>query len=213
MNSRTEAQRRPRKRKGYTKSSNEARRRDEEEDPFPSALRPGPLLENEDPPILRWHQPFSFVTKDDEEALLPLLLRYGERERGMFYRQPTNRLAKLRAVCKEKKVPLLTALSLRRLMIKHLNPYRNHEVLGLGTVDKIREAAALFESAIEGALKRKQVPFWNEQQILQHAKNNKPEDEPFPPTPDFVFQKPVCLQLFTERNGQGTMEERRISCK
>ena len=148
--------------------------------------------------ILPWPHPFShYIPKEDEERLLPTLIRWGKKERGMMKDQPEFRLRELqqRIMMLQQVQPqpqqrpcgtisLIQSLSLRRHHLKLLNPNLGMPELRLGSEDDINKAAALFEMSVSTYLRRHGVEFWTEKdQRRMHVRNNRYEKQP--PTPDF----------------------------
>ncbi|GAX12785.1 hypothetical protein FisN_15Hh264 [Fistulifera solaris] len=187
-------------------------------DPFPSRLRceilpPGTSPER----ILLWFSPDPYIPVAAEQALLPLLLRWGAKERKMMKDQSPFRLPQIKKKCHQHQVPLLVALSLRRHHIKQLNPYRSMEQLHLGNQDIIRVSADLFERAVEESLQKHRVSFYTEEEQKKHNAKRK-ANEPYPPTPDFLLKQPVLLRKYkenspnhpTQRKTQHVLEERCI---
>lgn len=135
-----------------------------------------------------------FPRASAEEALLPHLLRFGSRERGMMCRQPPGRIVHLKRVCQQYKMPFSSALSLRRLYIKHHNRYSTMERLGLGSDENIRAAAQCFEEAVQAVLQQQGILFWSEHELRNHYSKNNVDGTKPPPTPDFLLKQPILLK-------------------
>lgn len=192
-------------------------------DPFPSRLRCEVLQPGQSPETtLLWFSPDCYIPIAAEQALIPLLLRWGAKERKMMKDQPPFRLPQIKKKCRQHQVPLLAALSLRRHHIKRLNPYRSMDQLQLGDQDVIRISADLFERAIEDALRRQNIVFYTEEEQKKHNAKRK-VNEAYPPTPDFVMKQPVLLRKYKDHPPNQTtndqrhqsiiLEERCIHCK
>jgi len=140
---------------------------------------------------LRWDCPHGPVTIEAEEKLLPLLIQYGEKERGMMKNQHYRRFKSVRDACREHSMTIDQALSLRRTHIMLLNPQaRNLSMLGLGSSDDVRQSATLFEDSVSQYLQRQRIPFFSEEEQRAMVK----QGDKSPPTPDFLFKKTVHLQ-------------------
>jgi hypothetical protein len=183
-----------------TSSSSRRRKRDpveaDEAGAFPNPSQKRPTPEREIPtdnplPVLPWRRK-RYVDTQSEQRMIPHIMRYGKRERGMMWKQHGKRIDFIEQKCVQNKVELLTALSLRRHYIKKLNPMLKHESLGLGTDVQIREAAEVFERTIQGYLEKYNIRFEDEQ--LQKKKLNR-SNQPMVATPDFWFPEPVSLQV------------------
>jgi len=164
-----------------------------------SAGAPGPLLLPRDAaaeaPTLPWYSPESYLPLSSEEALAPLLVQLGKKERGMMRDQPPFRLPQVLAMCRRLGVSVSTALSLRRHQMKALNPRAmcmSH--LGLGRNEDILEAATIFEDSVEEYLRAAGVPYITEEQQRERSSG------PLKATPDFLLSKPVSLTF--ERSGR-----------
>lgn len=194
-------------------------------DPFPSRLRCERLQPGQSPKhTLWWYSPDRYIPLAAEQALIPVLLRWGASERKMMKDQPGFRLPQIKKKCHQHQVPLLAALSLRRHHIKRLNPYRSMEQLQLGNSENIRESADLFERAVEDALRKHNIAFYSEQEQKLHNAKRLP-DEPYPPTPDFILKQPVLLRKYKDEHhhdhhrhrkhqkNRKILEERCIHCK
>ena len=147
--------------------------------------------------ILWWESTTPPIPYQAEEALIPKLVMYGNKERGMFLKQPAQRLRKLRKLCQQHHVPLPAALSLRRHHIKLRNTSLNMTQLGLGNVKDINASAQVFENAVAECLQRNQVQFYSEAEQRAYSKQHKPpNDKRFPVTPDFILQEPLRIKVF-----------------
>lgn len=125
-----------------------------------------------------------------EEMILPLLIKHGSNEKGMMCKQPYHRVKKIRDACREHGIRLEQALSLRRTHIMNLNPCKRH-LLNLGTFEDIRASAMIFEDIVKKYLMRHRLSFWTEDE----QKKNVPQGTLCGPTPDFLFHRPVQLQI------------------
>jgi hypothetical protein len=190
------------------------RNRSNDEDPFPSSQRCRPVDDTDTLKVLWWHSPDPFVPLATEEAMLPNLMRWKGTEKGMMKNQPVFRLAPIQILCRQQNVPLLTALSLRRHHIKRYHPNRSMSSLQLGKEDDIKQSAALFEQAVERALREfHKVSLWSESEQKAHIRQNRKEGEPYPPTPDFILQQPLLVKKHIEKKHRRVIDEEIISCK
>lgn len=184
-----------------------------EEDPFPSRVRCRSPLAGEELQVVWWHSPEPYVRLEVEEKLIPVLMHWGMTEMGMMRSQPAFRLQRVRKLCRRLNVPLFTALSLRRHHIHGNHPSRRKSHLQLGKDEEIRDAASLFEAAVESVL-RSRVDVWSEKDQKEHLRENKPREEPFPPTPDFILHRPIlwrCYHMNSNKEKE-TRYERIIHC-
>jgi hypothetical protein len=141
---------------------------------------------------LHWGPPYNIPSVEAEEALLPLLLQYGEKERGMMYKQHYPRIKAIQNACKQHKIHLDQALSMRRTHMMLLNPnIPDISRLGLGQLQDIRQSADLFEEAVASYLRRNGIRFYteNEQKSMARRKGQR-----LPPTPDFLLQESIILK-------------------
>jgi len=218
---------------------------DEGEDPFPYLLKPQPIPpwppidgtsgKQEAAPtvVLWWHGASPHLSKSVEERMTNecnKLLHWGKKERGMMKDQPKFRLEQVKKLCRRERVPLSLALSLRRHVMKNLNPYSRMSGLKLGRDEDIRESAEIFERCVEEYLRRSTststsplmkngfscggsngsndgkscVEFWTEREQREH---NKPylrasaTPTRQPPSPDFVLKFPIRMKRFYYRHG------------
>jgi hypothetical protein len=192
----------------------------ESDDPFPSSLR----CQSFDPTtedtiqVLWWRTTTPHIPVATEEALLPLLLHWKKKERNMFRQQPPFRLPRLQRLCHSLHVPLITALSLRRHHIKQNHPFKSMEKLGLGCSDDIRASADMLERAVADALRcHHTVAFFDEAEqkahIDKYRRTNPDNAGAFPPTPDFILQRPVRVKTYQTRknNKDGRSSNNRSS--
>jgi hypothetical protein len=143
-------------------------------------------------PVLPWRRK-PYIDTQSEQRMIPHIIRYGNRERGMMCKQQRKRIDFIRKKCVQNNVELLTALSLRRHHMKRMNPMsKQHESLGLGTDIQIREAAEIVERMIQTYLEKYNIRFENEHD--QKKKQNR-TNQPVAATPDFWFPDPVSLKL------------------
>jgi len=157
--------------------------------PSPSALQ-----------SLQWPCKVPFTSVEAENSLLPILLKWGKKERGMMKDQPKYRLHQIKAACQKVNIPLSQALSLRRHHIQQLNPYHSIEQLRLGRMDDIQKSAKLFEESAEQYLRHLCIPIVTERmQKERHFQKNSEalkhglRSQPLPPTPDFLLEKPIKI--------------------
>ena len=129
-----------------------------------------------------------------EEALLPQLLKYGKKERGMFRTKPSWLVERVEQLCHQNGIDLIQALSLRRTHMRLLNPGMDMSKLHLGSNDNVRASAALFEEAVEDYLHSQDVPFMTEEEQKAAHKQKNGTYAKTPPTPDFVFPNPTRLR-------------------
>jgi Protein of unknown function TPD sequence-motif len=156
---------------------------------------------------LWWYSPALPTTLAQEQAILPKLLRWQQKERGMMKTQPPWRVQDIVHTCRHTiRMPLDQALSLRRHHMKRLNPTRRMPALGLGQEDDIRESARLFEEAVADCLRRQNVAFYSELDQKRHyeqQQNNNSKDvkgPPLPATPDFLLKHPVVVTKYYHGN-------------
>lgn len=91
--------------------------------------------------------------------------------------------------CNEWGVDVFSALSLRRHHIKLYHPHKSMGQLGLGPINKIREAALLYEECVEEHLVRSNIKYETEEQQKERCQSGQQ-----PLTPDFLFPEPVRLR-------------------
>lgn len=183
-------------------------------DPFPCALRCKQVQDQ--PQVLWWHSPVPPVKMSVEEGLIDKLVPYQSKERGMFKSQPPHRLQKLRRLCgSNNRISLMAALSLRRHHMKKYSPRLNMTQLRLGDRNDINESARLFEEAVEDFLKRSNVAFYTESDQKSHIARHKKQDEPYPPTPDFILKEPLHIKQYSANGGKKRVivRERSVCCK
>lgn len=190
---------------------------DPDVDPFPNALRCKPIDMSPEINInyqtVEWYSPDAPIPIEMEEAIIPTLVQYGARERGTFVFQTMKRLQNVKNILLKvnntrmrreqslqnpPKMDLMQALSLRRHHMKQMNPNLSMTQLHLGLEQNIQRSAQLFEKSMEDFLVQNYVSYYNEQQQKQHILQNKKENEPYPPTPDFVLKDPirVCTYVY-----------------
>lgn len=154
---------------------------------------------------LNWVQPHTPVAIEAEEGVLPLLLRYAKKERGMMNRHQ-HRIQAIRKACKKYSIHIDQALSMRRTHMMFLNPHLNVPRLNLGTFEDVHASALLFEQAIAQYLTHQSIPFFTEEQ--QKAMVRK--DRKTPPTPDFLLKSTACL---SHHNNQSSRPIKWIEAK
>lgn len=131
------------------------------------------------------------VTTEAEEALLPILLRFGKKERGMMKNQSYGRVRAIRNACRQHGMRMDQALSLRRTHMMYLNPQiKSPSGLRLGLQNDIKRTADLFEESVAEYLRQQGIPFLTENDQRSMVK----PDEMTPPTPDFLFFQKTVLQ-------------------
>lgn len=137
---------------------------------------------------LRWRTNFHCPTNAAEESLLPLLLKYGEKERGMMKTQPYHRIKAIREKCREMHMTPEQAYSMRRTHMMLNNPNEKFGLLRLGPRGAIRESAEIFEKAVARFLGHENISY-----ISEEEQKDSHTDGPTPPTPDFLLKEPVLL--------------------
>ena len=149
---------------------------------------------NNDPNMLRWKSTEPHVPLAAEEDMLQVILRWGEKERGMLRDQPPFRQAEIQKRCKRNRIHVSQACSLRRHHMSLLNPYKSKEELRLGSTQDIRASAALFEQAIAAFLRRRHIAYLSEQEQKAEFQRTHP-GELVKGTPDFKLKDPVVLSV------------------
>lgn len=165
--------------------------------------------------IVWWFSPARPIPIAVETELEPILVPYEKKERGMFRNQSRHRLRQLRQACGRYSIPITTALSLRRHIMKRYHPDQTMAKLGLGSYEMINGAAREFEKAVQKQLEELNVEFYSEAEQRRCINRNKPPDLPAPPTPDFVLKKTVRIKTYymTRRRGKRRMiAERSVNC-
>ena len=148
------------------------------------------IVQGQNQMVLRWGQAHNTPTFEAEEALLPLLLKYGKKERGMMKKQHYFRIKAIKGKCHELGIRLDQALSLRRTHMMLLNPnVQTVSQLALGKPEDIRTCSALFEESVGEYLIRHRIDFHTEEE--QKAMVRKGERTP--PTPDFLLKETILL--------------------
>jgi Protein of unknown function TPD sequence-motif len=167
---------------------------------FPNILRCDMSIEDSLTRVFYWHSPDGHIPMSAEEAMIPLLMRDKKKEFGMARKLPHWRMKKIRKGCRELRVPLPCALSLRRHHMQRVNRGRPLESLGLGREHQVRKSAEIFELCVQDLLDRSGVPYWSEGQQRKHnAKTHrtpKGKRAPPPPTPDFLLKKPLQVRRY-----------------
>jgi hypothetical protein len=166
--------------------------------------------EIENPDILWWHSPESYIPLATEASMIDVLVKWKKTERGMMKSQPGFRVNQIRKLCKTTGVPISQAASLRRHHMKRFNPTLAMSRLQLGNEEDIRESARLFEVAVDGFLRAQNVPFWTEEEHKDHISKHRKDGDPFPPTPDFILKQQVLLKKCRDLNRKSAVEERLI---
>jgi len=160
-------------------------------------------------PSLYWVNGYPLVTIETEHALVPLLLSWGEHERGMMKDHPIYRVNQIMDRCSTHGIMLQQALSLRRYHMRLLNPNINStHRLGLGTDEKICGTAKRFKSAVETYLRECGIPY-----EMKETRNLKSIEEVIPgegilQTPDLLFHGPVNVTTDQPSNGSSSLTEK-----
>ena len=152
-------------------------------------------------PVLHWESPNSHPAVEAEEAMLKQLIKYGKKERGMFRTKPAWLVERVGQLCRYNGIDLIQALSLRRTHMKLLNPMMDMAKLQLGSNDNVRASAALFEEAVEDYLHAQDVPFITEEEQQRAHKKENGIHTKTPPTPDFIFPRPIRLRYTMTGDG------------
>jgi hypothetical protein len=185
-------------------------------DPFSSlVLKCEKDLDPQDQLVLWWYSPTPPVRYQVEIELINVLIPYQKRERGMFCKQPEHRLRKLRRHCAAEGISLRMALSLRRHLIRRHNPNLSLRQLQLGTDEQVKEAARLYEAAVQDFLQRKEVDFYSEKEQKAHIRQHRQPGQPYPPTPDFVLKAPIRIRKYKMDRGNSNrtvIEELSVYC-
>jgi len=138
---------------------------------------------------LPWQNRYPVVPFDSESAMIPILIPYSERERGMVKHHPRKRLENIVLHCMQHDIELAQALSLRRLHIIHLNSHiKDMSQLGLGKNSDILYTSNLFKSSVSKYLKLCDVSFRTRE---DHQRESFQMGEVMPPTPEFLLTSPV----------------------
>lgn len=188
----------------------------EEVDPFLSlVLKCERDPDPQDQRVLWWYSPTPPVRFQVEIELINDLVPYQKRERGMFCKQSEHRLRKLRRLCAMEHIPLRVALSLRRHLMRRYNPKMSLPQLQLGTDEQVREAARLYEAAVQNYLQMENVAFYSEKEQRTHIRQHRQPGQPSPPTPDFVLKEPIRIRKYKMARGNTTrtvIEEFSVYC-
>ena len=145
---------------------------------------------------LRWIHVEPHMPLKVEEDMNQVILKWGERERGMLKDQPAFRLKKIQERCNIHGVSLDQACSLRRHRMSQLNLCKSKEMLRLGSSKDIKASAELFEEAIAAMLKKKRIAFWSEHEQKALFKRRNP-GQLIQGTPDFKMKNPILLHVET----------------
>jgi hypothetical protein len=100
------------------------------------------------------------------------------------------------SACAKLSVPLFTALSLRRHVMKQRLPYLSEAALNLGSSTQKKHSADAFEDAVASFLASEGVSFLTEKQQARVNAAGLPPPQPgvkHPGTPDFLFPSPLLL--------------------
>lgn len=156
-----------------------------------------------DQQIVNWHSPVPYVPLSVEKDLVDVVIQYGSRERGMFYKQSEKRKRELRRICEIKKVTLRVALSLRWHHMKQLNPNFSLPQLQLGDERTIHESSRLFEMAVLKMFRNAKIPFYSEDEQRTYINQHRPPNEPYPPTPDLILKRPIRIRRIIKEGQDG----------
>mmetsp|Transcript_27543 Transcript_27543/g.32580 ORF Transcript_27543/g.32580 Transcript_27543/m.32580 type:complete len:378 (+) Transcript_27543:215-1348(+) len=160
------------------------------------------------PPSLSWQNRYPIIPVESENALLPTLLPWGDKERGMIKNHPPFRVSDLQWSCRTNIMHLEQALSLRRHHIKLLNPLvRNMTKLGLGSNFDIRDAENQFEIALMKYLKELGIPFRTEEDKRRRFIEESKPGESMQLSPDFMLTNPINLITLQATNEESTITE------
>lgn len=159
--------------------------------------------------VLQWYSTEPYVPLAAEEDMLNVILRWGEKERGMLRNQPPFRLIAIQKRCKRNGMNISQACSLRRHHMCLLNPFKSKEALRLGQTADIRDSAELFEIAVATFLRRQNIRFYSEEEQKKHFKRKNP-GELIKATPDFKMKEPVILKLFFVTHNQKGKKQKRF---
>jgi len=152
--------------------------------------KPSNMVQGQNQMVLRWGHAHNTPTVEAEEALLPLLLKYGKKERGMMKKQHYSRIKAIKGKCHEVGIRLDQALSLRRTHMMLLNPrVQTVSQLALGKPEEIRTCSALFEETVGAYLISHRIEFHSE----EDQKSMVRKGEKTPPTPDFLLKETILL--------------------
>lgn len=163
-----------------------------------------------------WHAPIPCIPLHVEEALLPTLVFWGKTERNMLHKQPPFRVNDIRRESARYGVSLPTSCSLRRHHMQKLTPWAGPERLGLGKHTDIHRAAGVFEHVLHQALQLLGMDsslMWTETELKKHNScrlDNDGNQRKFPPTPDFLFKKPIRIRKKTSKNQSGKVYDEHI---
>jgi len=147
-------------------------------------------VQGQDRAVLPWGPAHNTPTVEAEETLLPLLFKFGKKERGMMKKQHYLRVKAIKEKCHEQGIRLDQALSMRRTHMMLLNPQvQSVSQLGLGKPEDIRTCSAIFEDSVGAYLQRHGIKFYTE----EAQKEMVQKGEKTPPTPDFLLKETIHL--------------------
>jgi len=160
------------------------------------------------PPSLSWQNRYPIIPVESENTLLPTLLPWGDKERGMIRNHPPFRVSDLQWSCRTNVMHLEQALSLRRHHIKLLNPLvRNMTKLGLGSNIDIRDTDNYFEIALMKYLKKSGIPFRTEEDKRRRFFEDSKVGNSMQLSPDFMLTNPINLTTLQPANEGSTITE------
>lgn len=184
-----------------------------DDDPFDWCLRCETVPNQQQQIVVWWFSPDRAVPTAVELALTPILVPYKQRERGMFKTQPARRLSQVQHACREHRIKIASALSLRRHLIRQYNPHVPMASLGLGKFEDVVGAARVFEESVQKELVSLAVEFYAEEEQKRYIQEHKMPDMPYPPTPDFILKKSILIKKYFMRNQKRrVVVERSINC-
>lgn len=185
-----------------------------DDDPFAWCLRCQTVPDPQQQSVVWWLSPARPVPTAVELALTPILVPYKNRERGMFKTQSGKRLRQVQHACREHRIQISSALSLRRHLMRQYNPHVPMATLGLGTFEDVIAAACIFEESVQKELVRLTVEFYAEVEQKRYIQEHKKPEMPYPPTPDFILKKSVLVKkYFMQHQKRRVVVEKSINCK
>ena len=184
-----------------------------DDDTFAWCLRCQTVSDPQQQSVVWWLSPARPVPTAVELALTPILVPYKSRERGMFKTQSGKRLRQVQHACREHRIPISSALSLRRHLMRQYNPHVPMARLGLGKFEDVIGAARVFEESVQKELVKLTVEFYAEEEQKRYIQEHKQPEMPFPPTPDFILKKSVLVKkYFMRHQKRRVVVERSINC-
>jgi len=160
------------------------------------------------PSSLSWQNSYPIIPVESENAMLPTLLPWGDKERGMIRNHPPFRVSDLQWSCRTNVMHLEQALSLRRHHIKLLNPLvRNMTKLGLGSNLDMRDTDNYFKIALMKYLKKSGIPFRTEEDKRRRFFEESKLGNSMQLSPDFMLTNPINLTTLQPANEGSTITE------